>query len=70
MKVKKLFKIFPSAEKIKIIDIIDLDEIYFGNMSYLPSELLELPIESARSTIDLKTNRPMLNIYVMRVTDE
>lgn len=70
MKIKKLFKIFPSTERVRIVNNISFKQLYSGNMGHLPSEFLELPIDCARSTIDLKTNQPMLNIYVSKVEEE
>lgn len=66
MKVKKLFKIFPRVERTRIIDTNSLKELYSGDMGHLPVEFFELSIDCARSTIDLKTNKPMLNIYIRK----
>lgn len=66
MKIKKLFKIFPSTERIRIVDKISFEQLYSGYIIYLPSEFLELSIDCARSAIDLKENKPMLNIYIRK----
>lgn len=69
MKIKKLFKIFPSVEKIRIIDNITFKELYSGDMSHLSGELLEFPIDCVRSAIDLKENKPMLYVYVRKAEE-
>lgn len=66
MKIKKLFKIFPSTGRIRIVDNITFKELYSGDIGFCPIEFFELPIDHARSAIDLKTNKPMLNIYVRK----
>ncbi|CRH59622.1 Uncharacterised protein [Chlamydia trachomatis] len=69
MKIKKLFKIFPSVEKIRIIDNITFKELYSGDMGHLSGELLEFPIDCVRSAIDLKENKPMLYVYVRKAEE-
>lgn len=69
MKIKKLFKIFPSAERIRIVDNITFKELYSGDMGHLSGGLLEFPIDCARSAINLKENKPMLNVYVRKAEE-
>lgn len=69
MKIKKLFKIFPSVERIRIVDNITFKELYSGDMGHLSGELLEFPIDCVRSAIDLKENKPMLYVYVRKVEE-
>lgn len=69
MKIKKLFKIFPSVEKIRIVDNITFKELYSGDMGHLSGELLEFPIDCVRSAIDLKENKPMLYVYVRKAEE-
>lgn len=66
MKIKKLFKIFPSTGRIRVVDNITFKELYSGDMGYLPIEFFELSIDCARNTIDLETKKPTLNIYVRK----
>lgn len=70
MKVKKLFKIFPRTERIRIIETSSLHELYSGYMGNLSADFLKLPIDCARSTVCLEENRPMLNIYVRKAEEE
>lgn len=69
MKIKKLFKIFSSVERIRIVDSITFKELYSGDMGHLSGGLLEFPIDCARSAIDLKENKPMLNVYVRKAEE-
>ena len=69
MKIKKLFKIFPSVERIRIVDNITFKELYSGDMGHLSGELLEFPIDCVRSAIDLKENKPMLYVYIRKVEE-
>lgn len=66
MKIKKLFKIFPSVERIRIVDNITFKELYSGDMGHLSGELLEFPIDCVRSAIDLKENKPILYVYIRK----
>lgn len=47
MKIKKLFKIFPSAERIRIVDNITFKELYSGDMGHLSGGFLEFSIDCA-----------------------
>lgn len=38
MKIKKLFKIFPSTGRIRIVDNITFKELYSGDLGFLPIE--------------------------------
>ena len=69
MKIKKLFKIFPSAERIRIVDNITFKELYSGDMGHLSGGLLEFSIDCARSAIDLKENKPILYVYVRKAKE-
>ena len=69
MKIKKLFKIFPSVEKIRIVDNITFKELYSGDMGHLPGGLLEFSIDCVRSAIDLKENKPMLYVYIRKAKE-
>lgn len=69
MKIKKLFKIFPSAERIRIVDNITFKELYSGDMGHLPGGLLEFSIGCVRSAIDLKENKPMLYVYIRKAEE-
>lgn len=66
MKIKKLFKIFPSAERIRIVDNITFKELYSGDMGHLSGGLLEFSIDRAISAIDLKENKPILYVYIRK----
>ena len=66
MKIKKLF---PSAERIRIVDNITFKELYSGDMGHLSGGFLEFSIDCARSAIDLKENKPMLNVYVRKAEE-
>lgn len=66
MKIKKLFKIFPSAERIRIVDNITFKELYSGDMGHLSGGLLEFSIDCAISAIDLKENKPILYVYIRK----
>lgn len=66
MKIKKLFKIFSSVERIRIVDSITFKELYFGDMGHLSDGLLEFSIDCARNAIDLKENKPILIVYVRK----
>ena len=69
MKIKKLFKIFPSAERIRIVDNITFKELYSGDMDHLSGGLLEFSIDCAISAIDLKENKPILYVYVRKAKE-
>lgn len=69
MKIKKLFKIFSSVERIKIVDNITFKELYFGDMGHLPGGLLEFSIDCARSAIDWRENKPILYVYIRKAEE-
>lgn len=69
MKIKKLFKIFSSVERIMIVDNITFKELYSGDMGHLSGGLLEFSIDCVRNVIDLKENKPILIVYVRKAEE-
>ena len=69
MKIKKLFKIFSSVERIRIVDSITFKELYSGDMGHLSGGFLEFSIDCAISAIDLKENKPILYVYIRKAKE-